>query len=137
MLKIKPSSTLEYFRVLVIWQFKTRPTRYSFCGSFLSTSEYECQNEETRKWVLGQVSTCWPHYYAPSSRSSKTNSNPSLMSVEGSFQTHLLTALDWCLSIISRWEKNFFVATTCLLSSSKKKILRVLMITLVMRNQNL
>ena len=53
------------------------------------------------------------------------------MSVEGSFQTHLLTALDWCLSIISRWEKNFFVATTCLQSSSKKKILRVLMITLV------
>ena len=78
-------------------------------------------------------------HYAPSSRGSKTNINPSLMSVEGSFQTHLLTALDWCLSIISRWEKNFFVASTCLLSCSKTKFsgFSWLLLLLIMRNQNL
>ena len=63
MLKIQPSSTLEYsfFR-----QFKTLPTRFVEATRVrVSTSEYECQNEETRKWVLGQVSTCWPNYYPP------------------------------------------------------------------------
>ena len=67
------------------------------------------------------------------------------MSVEGSFQTHLLTALDWCLSIISRWEKNFFVATTCLLlvllaiKLEEKKFsgFSWLLLLLIMRNQNL
>ena len=52
MLKIQPSSTLEYsfFR-----QFKTCFTHYSFCGRYS-----KCQNGETPKWVLG-----WPHYKLP------------------------------------------------------------------------